>query len=177
MPRRLVVRRDHAGALVLRILSEAFEKVEDPAETVEKTLGREGLRLPERTLTIFKAPGDLETGDEELFFSEGWLGTPSWGDALLREPEDPRPSDDRNFDAKVVAFWGLKGGVGRSTALAHVAAMARQRCVSSISMLLHLRLKSSAKAGGSLPCRPQFTTAACPSAGWLGRLPQSTSTA
>ncbi len=127
-PERLVIKRDHAGALSVRILSEAFEGVADPLAKVEEVLQDRGLRLPERTLTILKAPGELEDEDEkEFFFSQQWKGTPNWGDALLLERCRPIPRDDRGFEAKIVAFWGLKGGVGRSTALAHAAAILGQR--------------------------------------------------
>lgn len=127
-PDRLVIRRDHAGALSVRVLSEAFEGVADPLAMVEKILRARDLRLPERTLTILKAPSDLEDEEEkDFFFSQQWRGTPNWGDALLLERSRPMPKDDREFEAKVVAFWGLKGGVGRSTALAHVAVILGQR--------------------------------------------------
>lgn len=126
-PRRLLLRRDHGGALSLRILSDDFEGLDDPLAKVEEVLAAHGLRLPDRTLTILKAPEELEEGEEDFFFSTAWKGTPNWGDALLLEPSHSPPEDDRGFDAKVVAFWGLKGGVGRSTALAHVAAILSRR--------------------------------------------------
>ncbi len=112
----------------MRILSEEFEGVADPLARLEEILKAHRLRLPERSLTILKAPGDLEDeAEKEFFFSQQWKGTPNWGDALLLERCRPIPQDDRGFEAKVVAFWGLKGGVGRSTALAHVAAILGQR--------------------------------------------------
>lgn len=127
-PERLVIRRDHAGGLSLRVLSEAFADHDDPLQLVEEILEQAGFRLPERTLTILKAPSELEDESEkDYFFSQQWKGTPNWGDALLLERCRPIPGDDRGFEAKVVAFWGLKGGVGRSTALAHVATILASR--------------------------------------------------
>jgi MinD-like ATPase involved in chromosome partitioning or flagellar assembly len=149
-PERLVVRRDHAGALSLRILSGALEGVDDPFARVEEILKVHGLRLPDRTLTILKAPGDLEDkAEEELFFADEGRGTPSWGDGLLLEPCRPLPRDDRGFEAKVVAFWAVPGGVGCSTALVHVAAiLGRRKRVLAIDLDLESPSLIAILAGG-----------------------------
>ncbi len=118
------VERGHEGAVFLRVLSERFEEAEDPHDLVTDILAKHGLKLPPRTISTFRAPSDLEEGEEKELFGEAphFRGTPNWADALLFEPEG-EPVDDRQFQARVIAFWGVKGGVGRTTALAHVASI------------------------------------------------------
>ena len=145
-PRRLLVRRIHEGAIDLRVLSDRFAKTDDPLALVKTALENKGLSLPDRTLTLLKAPDELEDGEEEALFSQLLLGTPTWADALSLEPE-PTPVDERKFPdgVKVVAFWGLKGGVGRSTALSHVALLLGRRGVRVLA--IDLDLESPALVG------------------------------
>jgi len=129
-PRRFSVKRTFDGSIDLRVLSDAFTGFDDGdrIEWVEQKLALAERTLPPRTLTFLKAPDELDSDDENALFPLiEPIGVPTWGDALLREPAMERPSDDRNFGCKVVAFWGLKGGVGRSTALAHVASLLGRR--------------------------------------------------
>jgi cellulose biosynthesis protein BcsQ len=126
-PRRLRVKRTFDGTIDLRILADAFEDVESPIDIVHEKLASAGLTLPERVLTFLKAPAEVDEEEERLLFAPEAIGTPTWGDALLLEPAQPTPGDDRDFRCRVVAFWGLKGGVGRSTALAHVASILGRR--------------------------------------------------
>lgn len=145
-PRRLVVRRGREGSLDLRILADAFADVDDPLALLVERLAERHLRLPERTLTLLKSPDELEGDDEQWLFSKQLIGTPNWPDALLLEPQ-PAPPDDRCLpdSVKVVAFWGLKGGVGRSTALAHVALLLGRRQVKVLA--IDLDLESPALVG------------------------------
>ena len=145
-PRRLLVRRIHEGAIDLRVLSDQFAETDDPLALVKTALENKGLSLPDRTLTLLKAPDELEDGEEEALFSQLLLGTPTWADALSLEPE-PTPVDERKFPdgVKVVAFWGLKGGVGRSTALSHVALLLGRRGVRVLA--IDLDLESPALVG------------------------------
>jgi hypothetical protein len=138
-PRRLVVRRGHAGSVDLRVLADDFADADDPLGLLYERLEQRGLRLPERTLTLLKSPDDLEDDDEQRLFSQRLIGTPNWADALMLEPQTPEP-DDRGLPdgVKTVAFWGLKGGVGRSTALAHVALLLGQRQVKVLAVDLDL---------------------------------------
>lgn len=138
-PNRLILRRLREGALDLRILSGRFAETEDPLSLVTTVLKEKGLQLPERTLTILRAPDELEEGEEDVLFSEAILGTPTWADALSLEPEADIP-DDRQVPpkTKVVAFWGLKGGVGRSTALSHVSLLLGKRQVRVLAIDLDL---------------------------------------
>ena len=138
-PHRLLVRRGREGAVDLRVLADAFADAEDPLGLLTGKLEQHGLRLPERTLTLLKSPDDLEEGDEQLLFSQRLIGTPNWADALMLEPQ-PLVPDDRGFPGgvKVIAFWGLKGGVGRSTALAHVAMLLGRRQVKALAVDLDL---------------------------------------
>jgi len=138
-PQSLLVRRGREGAVDLRVLADAFADTEDPLGLLTEKLAQHGLRLPERTLTLLKSPDDLEEGDEQLLFSQRLIGTPNWADALTLEPE-PLVPDDRGLPevVKVIAFWGLKGGVGRSTALAHVATLLGRRQVKVLAVDLDL---------------------------------------
>ena len=126
-PERLRITRGFDGSIDLRVLSSSFEHVDAPLDLLKEKLRGAGVQLPERTLTMLKAPSELEDGEMDVLFGRTLRGTPVWGDALLLEPSSPLPPDDRNFGQKVVAFWGLKGGVGRSTALAHVATLLGRR--------------------------------------------------
>jgi len=127
-PRRLILRRGHDGSIDLRVLADAFTDAEDRLAVLEQALARRNLRLPERALTLLMSPDDLAEDDEQRFFSQRLVGVPTWADALELAPQAPEP-DDRGLPegVKVVAFWGLKGGVGRSTALAHVALLLGRR--------------------------------------------------
>jgi MinD-like ATPase involved in chromosome partitioning or flagellar assembly len=146
MPKRLLVRRVREGSIDLRVLSDRFADTDDPLSLMKTELASKGLSLPDRTLTLLKAPDELEEGEEEILFSQPLLGTPTWADALSLEPES-NPIDDRKFPdgVKVVAFWGLKGGVGRSTALSHVALLLGRRRVRVLA--LDLDLESPALVG------------------------------
>ena len=120
------VARGHDGAVLLRAISERFDTDRDPLEVVREELARRDVELPDRTLAILKAPADLEPNEEEaLLRSSLAAGTPTWADALTLEPEAPPARTDAG--PRTVAFWGLKGGVGRTTALAHVAALLGRR--------------------------------------------------
>lgn len=147
-PRRLLIRRGHGGLVDVRVLSDAFTDVDDPLDLLKTRLEEQGLHLPERTLTLLESPDDLEDGDEQTLFSQHMIGTPNWADALMLEPGEPTP-DDRGFPpgVKTVAFWGLKGGVGRSTALAHVAFLLGRRGINILAV--DLDLESPALAGSS----------------------------
>jgi cellulose biosynthesis protein BcsQ len=138
-PQRLVVRRGHAGSVDLRVLADDFADAEDSLGLLNERLGQRDLHLPARTLTLLKSPDDLEDDDEQRLFSQRLIGTPNWADALMLEPQTPEP-DDRGLPAgvKTIAFWGLKGGVGRSTALAHVALLLGQRQVKVLAVDLDL---------------------------------------
>lgn len=139
-PKRLLVRRVREGAIDLRVLSERFADIDDPLSLLKEELGKQGLHLPDRTLTILKAPDELDEGEEEMLFSQPLLDTPTWADALSLEPECEPAADDRGFprEVKIVAFWGLKGGVGRSTALSHVALLLGRRQVRVLAIDLDL---------------------------------------
>ncbi len=157
-PRRLVLRRGHGGLVDLRLLADDFAETEDPLGLLNERLAGQGLRLPERTLTLLKSPDELEEGDEAMLFSQAPQGTPNWADALVLEPGAPE-ADDRGLPpgVKTVAFWGLKGGVGRSTALAHVALLLGRRGVRVLAV--DLDLESPALVGnltGDLGSGPRF---------------------
>lgn len=159
-PKRLLVRRVREGAIDLRVLSDRFVETDDPLSLLKDELGKQGLSLPVRTLTLLKAPDDLEEGEEEMLFSQPLLDTPTWADALSLEPEN-QPEDDRGFPqgVKIVAFWGLKGGVGRSTALSHVALLLGRRQVRVLAVDLDLESPAlvGTLAGDNLrPDRPRF---------------------
>lgn len=127
-PKRLLVSRTHDGALALRVLSDKFAD-KDASAMVSAALKRAGFELPERTLAILKAPSELEEGEEEALFppTQGpWNGTPNWADALALD-SSVKLEDERGFGAPVVVFWGVKGGVGRSTTLGHVGALLGRR--------------------------------------------------
>lgn len=136
------VARGHEGALNLRIISERFEAEGDPFELVQRVLSARGLELPEATLAVLRAPADLEEGEEELLLEPASIGTPTWADALTLEPESP-PSP-RASPCRTIAFWGLKGGVGRTTALAHVATILGRR---QVVLALDLDLDSPGLVG------------------------------
>ena len=138
-PRRLVLRRGHGGLVDLRVLADDFADSEDPLDLLNERLAGHGFHLPERTLTLLKSPDELEEGDEDMLFTQAPRGTPNWADALTLEPGVSEP-DDRGLPpgVKMVAFWGLKGGVGRSTALAHVALLLGRRGVRVLAVDLDL---------------------------------------
>lgn len=126
-PRRISVTRGVNDSILLKILSESLEGVSDPQRYIRDLLVKHELRLPERTLMILKSPSELEEEEEEeLLFSSQRISAPTWGDALLLEPDSVQ-ADDRSFNCRVVAFWGLKGGVGRTTALSHVSSIVGRR--------------------------------------------------
>jgi MinD-like ATPase involved in chromosome partitioning or flagellar assembly len=145
-PKRLLLRRVREGALDLRVLSDRFSEIDDPLSLLKLELKNRGLSLPDRTLTFLKSPDELEEGEEEILFSQPLLNTPTWADALALESE-AAPVDDRGFPTgiKVVAFWGLKGGVGRSTALSHVALLLGRRQIRVLA--IDLDLESPALVG------------------------------
>lgn len=122
---RVRVARGHEGAVFLRIISDRFDSDEDPLDVVRRELAGRQVELPERTLAVLKAPADLEPGEEQLLLAQGSAGTPTWADALALEPETPPAGADTTY--RTIAFWGLKGGVGRTTALAHVATLLGRR--------------------------------------------------
>ena len=158
-PERILLRRAHAGAIDLRILSHRFAECDEPLMLVQEELAKRGVTLPERTLTLLKAPEELEEGEESLF-SQPLLGAPTWADALALEPE-VEPRDDRGLPSgvKLVAFWGLKGGVGRSTALSHVALLLGRRQVRVLAVDLDLESPALATALSGLDTpsdRPRF---------------------
>jgi len=157
-PKRLLLRRAPGGGFDLRMLSDRFTQTDNPLALLEDTLAQRGARLPEQTLTLLKAPDDLEEGEEEILFSQPLMGAPTWADALTLEPV-ATPSDDRGFpsDVKVVAFWGLKGGVGRSTALAHIALLLGRRQVPVLAIDLDLESPALAKALCDHDGSPQAT--------------------
>ncbi|MBS1223238.1 MAG: hypothetical protein H6R23_2858, partial [Proteobacteria bacterium] len=159
-PERILLRRAHAGAIDLRILSHRFAECDEPLMLVQEELAKRGVTLPERTLTLLKAPEELEEGEEESLFSQPLLGAPTWADALALEPE-VEPRDDRGLPAgvKIVAFWGLKGGVGRSTALSHVALLLGRRQVRVLAVDLDLEspaLASALSGFNARSDRPRF---------------------
>ncbi len=142
-PTKLVLSRGVDGVLLLRMLSDAFADQDDPVELLGSALSKAGHCLPERTLTMLHAPSELEPDEVEAFFGcevgAPVKGTRTWADALVQEPDsDTVPSDDRDFAAPVVAFWGVKGGVGRSTALAHVGSLLAGRGVKVLAVDLDL---------------------------------------
>lgn len=134
--------RGHEGALRLRVISDRFEAAADAFEIVREALATRGLELPEPTLAVLKAPADLEPGQEELLLGPLTGGTPTWADALALEPEVPPASLPSSY--RTVAFWGLKGGVGRTTALAHVATILGRR---QVVLALDLDLDSPGLVG------------------------------
>lgn len=119
------IARGHDGAVFLRAISDRFDTDQDPLDIVRSELAGHDLHLPERTLAVLKAPADLEPGEEELLLATRSPGTPTWADALTLEPETPPARAKANY--RTIAFWGLKGGVGRTTALAHVATLLGRR--------------------------------------------------
>lgn len=159
-PRRILVRRAREGAIDLRILSDRFADADDPLGLVKQALKDHGEALPERTLTLLKTPDEIEEGEEEILFAQPLLDTPTWADALALEPE-AAPHDDRGFPKglKVVAFWGLKGGVGRSTALSHVALLLGRRQVRILAVDLDLEspaLAATLSGESARPTRARF---------------------
>lgn len=125
-PEDLQIRRDHEGGLQVRILSTYFG--ESPMDEVETALRSQGLRLPDRTLVLAYSPDELGPEERAGLFRQGQLGTPTWADALAIESALAVLKDDRQLaGTRVVAFWGLKGGVGRTTTLAQVAGIIGRR--------------------------------------------------
>lgn len=160
---RIQVKRTFDGSIDLRILSNTFADCEDDARLkwITSKLAAESRSLPPRTLTFLKSPDELDDDDANALFPQKEpLGTPTWGDALLREPADSQPPDDRQFDRKVVAFWGLKGGVGRSTTLAHVASLVgRRKKVLALDLDLDSPgLVATLAEDASLDAYPRFET-------------------
>lgn len=134
------VKRDHAGLLLVRVVSDkwtAQPELEQRRKDVRTVLARAGLKLPPALMTL-RAPSEIEGEADEERQRVPWLGTPNWADALLLEPQKSVPPDDRGFSCKVVAFWGVKGGVGRTTALAHVAALLGRRNAKVLALDLDL---------------------------------------
>lgn len=132
------VQRDHAGLLLLRIVAKAWDtqpELEQRRSAIHSLLQHAGLKLPRALLTL-RAPSEVDDDDERQKLR--WLGTPTWADALLLEPRDDLPPDDRGFGCKVASFWGVKGGVGRTTALAHVAALLGRRSAKVLALDLDL---------------------------------------
>ena len=125
-PEKIDVSKGPDGVVLVRVVSQKFEEVDDPRVLVEQTLESRELRLPNATLLFLSAPSDFDSPEElEQAFasrsSEVYAGHPTWAEALLLDPCSPFPKDDREFGAPVAAFWSVKGGVGRTTALCHVA--------------------------------------------------------
>jgi len=133
------IRRLVDGALGLWAIARQFADVDDPRSWLEEQLAAFGIRLPDRTIVFLRSPDEIDEQEERAILGPPHLTTPTWGDAIVRETESldigSLPPDERRFGSKVVAFWGLKGGVGRSTALAYVAAqIGRRRKVLAIDL-------------------------------------------
>lgn len=119
-PVRLSIRRDAGGVTSLQVLSARFADAPDRLALLTRTLEEHGLALPPQTLTTLLAPDDHPDAItlDDLFATS--RSVPTWSDALRLEPgldREPPPE----IGAPVAVFWGVKGGVGRTTALAHVA--------------------------------------------------------
>jgi MinD-like ATPase involved in chromosome partitioning or flagellar assembly len=130
---RFRVSRLPSGGLDVRALSPRFATQDEAQALLDTELGRADLTLPPNSMVLLRSELDP---DEEPLFAPPKATRPTWADALLLEPETPLPLDDRGFgECKVVAFWGLKGGVGRTTALAHVAnLLGRRRRVLAVDL-------------------------------------------
>jgi MinD-like ATPase involved in chromosome partitioning or flagellar assembly len=115
-----------SGGLDVRALSDRFGQAEDARGILEAALAAESRALPVGSMLWLRAPDDVDDEDQALF-ERVRVTRPTWGDALLWEPRESL-GDDRGFaGCRVIAFWGIKGGVGRTTALAHVASILGQR--------------------------------------------------
>lgn len=125
----LWMRRDRDGLLTIRLVSARFNGVAlaERRRQVEAVLSAIEADSALRVMWTLEAPEELdpENADDDVV-ATAWLGVPTWGDALLRMPSESSP-DDRAFGCKVIGFWGVKGGVGRTTALSHVAALLGRR--------------------------------------------------
>lgn len=135
-PQALRVYRGADGLLMIRALSSEIEDVENPHRWLDEQLARRNMRLPRRSLLILKAPDEVDDEERAAFFPEpdrAFQGTPNWADALALEPSY-QAGDDRDFGAPVVSFWGVKGGVGRTTALSHVATLLGRRGVHVLAL-------------------------------------------
>lgn len=134
------VKRDHAGMLLIRVVSDQWTQQPELAQRRQdlgNVLARAGLKLPPALMTL-RTPSENGEEDDESQQRNRGIGTPTWADTLLLEPERCLPPDDRGFACKVVAFWGVKGGVGRTTALAHVAALLGRRNAKVLALDLDL---------------------------------------
>lgn len=126
-PEFLEIKRLHNGIVSLKVVSKEFSSEMDPFRYLQSLLQEHKLELPKGILTSLYAPEDLDE-EERAALQEPFRGTPTWADALHRDPrENPNDSRPELKDKLVVAFWGVKGGVGRTTALAHVAAILSRR--------------------------------------------------
>ena len=119
------VTRGHDGAITIRVLSDRFEGSDNPIEVLRSALHERGIELPKRVLTILRAPSEVDESEQALF-EDISTGIPTWADALLLDRGETS-TRALPLAAKVVAFWGVKGGVGRTTALAHVATLLGKR--------------------------------------------------
>ena len=122
------LRRGLNGLLFLDLTAPEFNGEIDPQQAFEDKLKDLGYRLPERTILGVYSPDDLSETEPAVLFEDERIGLPTWGDALSQEPKKSMPSST-NFGENVttVAFWGVKGGVGRTTTLAHVAAILNKK--------------------------------------------------
>lgn len=134
---RLSIRRDAGGATALQVFSARFDDIPDRLGLLRDVLRGRGLSLPPKTLTTLWAPDDFEDPAEVDALFDAPRSVPTWSDALWLEAGlDPEPPPA--LGAPVAVFWGVKGGVGRTTALAHVAHLLDREGVRVVAVDLDL---------------------------------------
>lgn len=123
-PKEIIVQSDPFGGWQLAVVSENFKKI---SQKERKRIALEGISdnaiewmeflTPEEREWMGTLPGDVEVED-----------LPLWPEALAKgalnvAPKPLFPSDlDEDIEPPIVAtFYSLRGGVGRSTALAYTA--------------------------------------------------------
>ena len=113
----------HNGLIRLRLVANRFNDSEDPHGDFEAWLERNGYGSSGLLLFLY-ASDDLDDDERALLETELYRGTPTWADALLLEPTTPMPDPRSVIEGRrIIAYWGVKGGVGRTTALAHTATL------------------------------------------------------
>lgn len=89
--------------------------------------------MPKKAKTANESPILLVSDNREMFSAASFAGVLS----EYRADQDYATSDERQVPT-VVAFYGFRGGAGRTTALAHVAALLSSRQVKVVAVDLDL---------------------------------------
>ncbi len=122
-PERIIVRQDPYGGWRIAVVAEGFRNIpqkirrQTVLEKIEEAIEWIELVTPEEQEWTGALPGDIEIEDLPL-----WPETLAKG-ALENSSEVVFPSDlDEDISPPIVTtFYSLRGGVGRSTALAYTA--------------------------------------------------------